>query len=153
MVEEGGREDVDNDFDFELTWERYLTTRLHLLMSDLALQAYCRDHGRPPDALAELVPEYLAEVPVDALGDAPLRYRREGSAYRVYSVGWNEVDDGGLVDDPFADVNGDCVTIGPHVHPLPKPVRSAFASAWSGISNWLKAATDEAVKAALRIGN
>lgn len=125
-------------------------SELNLLIADLALQAYWLEHGQSPASLEDLVPEYLAEIPLDALDGWPLRYRREGDAYRVWSVGWNENDDDGAIDDRSGALNGDYLVIGPHMKPLPRDVRMALASAWSGISDWLKAATDEAVRAVLR---
>ncbi len=146
LAEWSGAESADVDY-WHIKSARNLASNLHLLMADAALQAYCLDHGRPPDALAELVPEYLAEVPVDALCDAPLRYRREGGAYRVYSVGWNGVDDGGLIDDPLGSLDGDYLSIGPHIKPLPRPLRGLPASAWTHTREWLQSAADAIWKA------
>jgi hypothetical protein len=71
-------------------------TQNELLLVTLALRAYRLEHGAYPDTLAELVPAYLTRVPSDpfALG-GPLRYRREGGNYRLYSVGPDGKDDGG----------------------------------------------------------
>ena len=61
-----------------------------------ALAAFRADHGKYPEKLTELAPKYFAAVPKDFLGnDADLRYRQEGSAYLLYSVGPNGKDDGG----------------------------------------------------------
>ena len=71
--------------------------------------------GRYPPQLSDLVPGYLAELPKDPFTDEDFIYRRENNlAYRLYSVGRNRVDDGGvhkgkywLRDDPdivIADV-------------------------------------------------
>ncbi len=63
----------------------------------LAIRLYEIDHGRRPDELGELVPEYLQAVPPDPLaaGGAPLGYIRDGDYPRLYSVGLNGVDEGG----------------------------------------------------------
>jgi hypothetical protein len=60
-----------------------------------ALAAYHADNGLYPVSLANLVPEYIREVPRDIFNDAEPRYRREGSGYLLYSVGSNGKDDGG----------------------------------------------------------
>jgi hypothetical protein len=68
----------------------------------LAAQLYRTDHGDWPPSLEALVPQYLPQVPRDAVaaGDAPLRYLLvkgglpDGSDRPlVYSVGVNGVDD------------------------------------------------------------
>jgi hypothetical protein len=128
--------------------ERSNRSLMHLLMTDLALQSYCLDHGRPPESLGELVPQYLDDVLVDVLAEQPLAYRREGDAYRVWSVGWNLIDDGGVLDDPNGNLNGDFVAIGPHMRPLPYAVRAWLASARDRAGEWLSAAAAAAWDAA-----
>jgi hypothetical protein len=77
------------------TLERAQTGDL-LLMVALALRAYRLEHGRYPETLSELVPDYLSKVPADPLApQGPLKYRRKGSSYVLYSVGPDGVDDGG----------------------------------------------------------
>ena len=48
-----------------------------------------------PDALVELVPAYLDHEPVDFADRKPLRYRRKGGDYVLYSIGADGKDDGG----------------------------------------------------------
>lgn len=62
----------------------------------LALAEYHRDRGHFPERLEELVPEYLARVPIDYAVLQPLRYHRAGERYVLYSVGQNGFDDGGV---------------------------------------------------------
>ncbi len=63
-----------------------------------ALERYRLAHGRYPDTLAALVPQYLAAVPNDVMDGQPLRYRLEGAdGFILYSIGWNMKDDGGQV--------------------------------------------------------
>lgn len=62
----------------------------------LAVGDYAPAHGALPETLDALVPEYLRSVPLDPFDDQPLRYRREGEGFIVYSVGDNLVDDGGV---------------------------------------------------------
>lgn len=63
-----------------------------------ALERYRRSHGFFPEAPASLVPEFIPRLPHDVINGHPLKYRRtEDSLYVLYSVGWNETDDGGRV--------------------------------------------------------
>ncbi|MEM8670767.1 MAG: DMT family transporter [Planctomycetota bacterium] len=50
---------------------------MRLLRTELAIHAWRLDHGRLPDSLNELVPEYLVRIPDDpfSIGAKPLRYR------------------------------------------------------------------------------
>lgn len=69
-----------------------------LLMTMLALRAYEIDHaGVYPDRLDQLIPKYLSRVPLDPFASdlGPLKYRRIGKSYLLYSVGPDGVDDGG----------------------------------------------------------
>ena len=59
----------------------------------LALRAYQLIHGRLPENLDALVPEFLDKIPVDAFNGQPLHYSAEKKI--VYSVGKNLKDDGG----------------------------------------------------------
>lgn len=52
--------------------------------------------GRFPDSLDSLVPQFIDKLPHDVINGQPLKYRRDGDRqYLLYSVGWNETDDGG----------------------------------------------------------
>jgi len=63
-----------------------------------ALERYRLTHSAFPDALDALVPQYLAKVPNDIINGQPLHYRRtEDGLFLLYSVGWNETDDNGVV--------------------------------------------------------
>ncbi len=53
--------------------------------------------GAVPGSLTELVPQYLAAVPEDPWDAQPLKYRIRPPVYVIYSVGEDEVDDGGKV--------------------------------------------------------
>jgi hypothetical protein len=64
-----------------------------------ALAAWHADRGPDsppyPERLDDLVPRYLAAVPVDPFTDKPFIYERRGDGYLVASVGMNGVYDGG----------------------------------------------------------
>ncbi len=53
----------------------------------LALRGFREAHGRWPDRLEELVPEWLPAVPADPFGGRPFGYQREGAGWRLWSVG------------------------------------------------------------------
>ena len=69
--------------------------RLRAARTGLAVERFRLAKGRLPEALAELVPDYLEAVPKDPFDGADLRYRRLERGYVVYSIGEDEVDDGG----------------------------------------------------------
>ncbi len=61
-----------------------------------ALERYRLANGRYPDQLDALVPQYIAAVPRDVIDGQPLRYRRDGEGFLLWSIGWNQQDDGGV---------------------------------------------------------
>jgi len=66
----------------------------------VAIERYQRGEGRLPQNLDEIVPKYLAALPIDPFSRASLRYRVDPAEYFVYSVGSNGVDDGGVSEPP-----------------------------------------------------
>jgi hypothetical protein len=63
-----------------------------------ALERYRLANGKLPETLGELVPRFLAAVPPDVIDGKPLRYRvRADGGYVLYSIGWNQTDDGGSI--------------------------------------------------------
>ena len=72
--------------------------RLDQTVLACALERYRLAEGAYPATLEALVPQFLEQVPVDVCDGRPLRYRRlEPGRFQLYSVGWNEADEGGLV--------------------------------------------------------
>jgi hypothetical protein len=64
----------------------------------IALERCRQAQGRYPRSLDTLVPQYIEEVPHDVIGGQPLHYRlSDDGRFVLYSVGWNETDDGGGV--------------------------------------------------------
>jgi hypothetical protein len=64
----------------------------------IALERYHLAHGNFPDTLDPLTPQFIEKVPHDVIGGQPLKYHRtENDRFVLYSVGWNERDDGGPV--------------------------------------------------------
>ncbi|HVY71851.1 MAG TPA: hypothetical protein VHH73_18105, partial [Verrucomicrobiae bacterium] len=71
-------------------------TQKQLALAAIAIRRYQLRHGRPPETLAGIVPEFLEMAPVDWMDGAPLRYRPGTNGdFTFYSVGDNFKDDGG----------------------------------------------------------
>jgi hypothetical protein len=68
----------------------------------LAALRYRNKHGRLPEKLDALAPDFLPALPPDPFDGKPLRYRKDGAGFVVYSVGDNRQDDGGLTVKPNA---------------------------------------------------
>jgi hypothetical protein len=65
-----------------------------------ALERYHLAHGEYPETLDALAPQFIEKLPHDIIGGQPLHYRRIGDGkFMLYSVGWNETDDGGTAGD------------------------------------------------------
>ena len=93
---------------FSKAWQ---TTAHHQTMVNeariaCALERYHLARGEYPQTLDALVPQFIEKPPHDLIGGAPLHYRLlGGDKFLLYSVGWNETDDGG-VDSPPAKNGG-----------------------------------------------
>jgi len=76
-----------------------------------ALERYRLANGHFPEKLQELAPVFLKSVPNDLFTGEPLKYRRlEDERFVLYSVGWNEKDDGGVsAREQFSADEGDWV--------------------------------------------
>ena len=107
-----------------------LLNHRRLAATALAVRLYAVDHdGRLPASLGELVPAYLAKVPVDGVagGDKPIGYVADPDRPRLYHVGPNGADDGGRELDPSAS-RSDVERLSDEVmhlkpHPRPDPPR------------------------------
>jgi hypothetical protein len=63
-----------------------------------ALERYRLTHNTYPDSLDALVPVCIDELPHDIINGQPYHYRlRPDGTFLLYSVGWNQTDDGGKV--------------------------------------------------------
>ncbi len=96
-------------------YEKIATRRMTAVA--LAIKLYEADHGKRPDSLDQLIPDYLPAVPVDPFADggSPIRYRPGGAILVavggnpgdvtlaatgpaiIYSVGYNGADNDGVV--------------------------------------------------------
>jgi hypothetical protein len=62
-----------------------------------ALERYRIKKGQSPSTLQDLVPQFISRTPNDVITGEPYRYRRtDDDNFILYSVGWNEKDDGGV---------------------------------------------------------
>ncbi len=77
----------------------HLQTQVDETRVAIALQRFRLVRGSYPETLAELVPDFIAGVPVDTYSREPLIYRRKGDGtFLLYGVGINRMDDSGARD-------------------------------------------------------
>jgi hypothetical protein len=76
-----------------------------------ALERYRLANGQFPETLAALSPQFMAHAPNDVITGEPFKYRRtEDGRFILYSVGWDEKDDGGVPGKTLFDqTQGDWV--------------------------------------------
>lgn len=61
-----------------------------------SLERYRLVNGEFPATLDSLVPQFMTQLPHDIITGEPLKYRRTaGAGFVLYSVGFNQTDDGG----------------------------------------------------------
>lgn len=71
---------------------------VNLARTAIALELYRLANGNYPEALDALAPQFITKIPHDVIGGGPLKYRCEtDGTFTLYSIGWNEKDDGGEV--------------------------------------------------------
>jgi hypothetical protein len=84
------------------------TMQFNVTCLAFALAAYRADRGDYPPKLADLVPQYVKNLPKDIFNDeADLKYKLQDGGYLLYSVGRNGKDDGGRSYDDRKD-DEDC---------------------------------------------
>ncbi len=76
-----------------------------------ALERYRLATGQFPETLAALTPRFISRAPNDVITGQPYKYRRaDDGQFILYSVGWNEKDDGGVPGKALFDpTEGDWV--------------------------------------------
>ena len=71
-------------------------TSVDLARVACALERYRLANGQFPQTLEALAPKFIEKLPDDIITGQPLKYRRTvDGQFVLYSVGWNETDDGG----------------------------------------------------------
>lgn len=61
----------------------------------VAVQRFQNKYEKLPDKLADVVPEFLDQEPIDVFVNRPIRYLPTDDGYKIYSVGYNQRDDNG----------------------------------------------------------
>jgi hypothetical protein len=85
----------------------YHQNRANEALVTCALERYRIERGRCPESLDALVPRYVEKLPHDIIGGQPLKYRRtDDGQFILYSVGWNETDDGGKGTPAYPNSTG-----------------------------------------------
>ena len=85
-----------------LAKSRVATDQLLALRIILAIERYRLANGKPPEALATLVPNFLPDLPTSTLSGGPFLYNRLdspdtfGRNYILYLPGLDELDNGGI---------------------------------------------------------
>jgi hypothetical protein len=68
------------------------------------LERYRLARGQYPETLEALVPQFAEKLPHDIVGGQPLKYHRAADGrFVLYSVGWNEKDDGGIPGNTISE--------------------------------------------------
>lgn len=73
----------------------------------IGLERYRLALGAYPGSLDALAPKYMQQVPTDIINGQPLNYHQTSDgSFVLYSVGWNEKDDGGITFKGNSNGNG-----------------------------------------------
>jgi hypothetical protein len=76
----------------------FAQSEVDLAMLACALERYRLAEGHYPEELSALVPRFVAVLPHDIIDGQPFKYRRtDNGKFILYSVGWNEKNDGGVI--------------------------------------------------------
>jgi hypothetical protein len=71
---------------------------MNLARTAISLERFRLSTGGYPAALDDLKSQHLPAPPHDVINGLPLHYSRtNGSSFILYSIGWNNIDDGGQV--------------------------------------------------------
>jgi ABC-type transport system involved in multi-copper enzyme maturation permease subunit len=105
------RQNVDYE-DLELALTDIQAATLTRSLSDFAPMQVAVDHviiacaierfrladGNLPQSLDQLAPKYLQKIPHDFVNGQPMKYKLTPEGYVLYSIGLNQIDDGGRPD-------------------------------------------------------
>ncbi len=84
-------------FDAAVKKFAYAQSSTDLTRVAIALERYRLAHGEFPESLDALAPQFMGKIPHDIISGEPLKYRRtDDGQFVLYSVGWNERDEGGI---------------------------------------------------------
>jgi hypothetical protein len=65
----------------------------------LAMCRYRAKNGKYPEKLEDLIPDFIASVPLDPIDGKQIRLKRTDGKIVIYSIGPDEIDDGGVPYD------------------------------------------------------
>jgi hypothetical protein len=80
--------------------EMLLLAQLRCAVAALAAERYRLRHGRWPQRLDQLTPQFLSEVPADPFTGAPLRCTSKDGKFMIYSVGPDGKNGASVIDEP-----------------------------------------------------
>ncbi|MDB6059473.1 MAG: hypothetical protein JWO95_3317 [Verrucomicrobiales bacterium] len=84
------------NFNRAVTTAFHCETQRRLAIMAIAIKRYQLRHGKAPETLTALVPEFCSEVLLDPMDWKPLRYRvNADGSFTLYSIGDDGKDDGG----------------------------------------------------------
>jgi hypothetical protein len=76
----------------------YAQNAVNMARVAIGLERYRLANGNYPDSLDAIAAQFPNGIPHDIINGEPLHYRRtDDGQFILYSVGWNEMDDGGVV--------------------------------------------------------
>lgn len=61
------------------------------------IEQFKLEKGQYPETLEALPAAVRERIPLDLIGGKPLHYAKQGDRFMLYSVGWNQTDDGGKI--------------------------------------------------------
>lgn len=81
---------------------------INCLETACAIEQFYIETGKLPETSSALVPRYINKLPTDIIDGKPLRYKLLSSnEYLIYSIGWNEKDENGLIEGNSPRTNED----------------------------------------------
>jgi hypothetical protein len=99
----------------------FAQSEVDMAMLACALGRYRMAQGQYPDDLNALVPRFVTVLPHDIINGQPLKYHRsDNGRFVLYSVGWNEKDDGGVIAARSSNTNDQDILRGDWVWQYPK---------------------------------
>ena len=81
--------------------------KLRVTQAALAVQRYRLKYKKLPDSLDNLVPDYLESVPLDPFEGKELKYKKLDLGFVIYSIGEDQIDDGGKEQTKSKKKTGD----------------------------------------------
>lgn len=78
------------DREMLLNYTYRISTNYHMAIAMLAIRRYEMKYGKLPETLADIQPEFVAEIPLDPFNHQPLRWN--AASKRLYAVGPDGVD-------------------------------------------------------------